>query len=325
LITIVIPTRNRLRYLQEAIESVRRQTCRNWELVVVDDASNDGTWAWLDSLCDPRIRAVQLKARSERSAARNRGLAEATGAYVLFLDDDDRLRARALEELATALVRHPEALAAVGAHCVFDDTGQSRRGSWHPPFETTGSVWTETVLGWAARTGGTLFRTDALRALGGWDTSVSFAEDHRLWLRLSRAGSVVLTPAVVMDYRAHAGQTRPDGSPELDAAARRDLIASLPASERASGGRLLEARIRLLEAAAAYARDSYASALKNTARAIAIYPRLLLSVLAGPPIVALGIRCVAASVLGPALWIGLRRFAVRMRHAVGRAPAWNRH
>src|SRR5437016_5583373 len=86
LVTVVIPTRNRLRYLEEAIESVRRQTYPNWELVVVDDASEDGTWEWLQMLVDPRIHALRQPQHRERSAARNRGLAEARGEYVLFLD-----------------------------------------------------------------------------------------------------------------------------------------------------------------------------------------------------------------------------------------------
>src|SRR5947208_15659485 len=92
LVSAVIPTRNRLGFLQEAVESARRQTYANWELIVVDDASEDGTWVWLCSLNDLRIRTFRLEHRSERSIARNQGLSKARGEFALFLDDDDLLQ-----------------------------------------------------------------------------------------------------------------------------------------------------------------------------------------------------------------------------------------
>src|SRR5437879_843479 len=110
-VTVVIPTRNRLPLLQESVANVRAQTFTDWELIVVDDASEDGTWSWLSSLADSRIRVIRLARHSERSAARNRGLVEARGEFVLFLDDDDRLYPRALERLADALARHSDAVA----------------------------------------------------------------------------------------------------------------------------------------------------------------------------------------------------------------------
>src|SRR5439155_19601878 len=107
LLSVVIPTRNRLGFLQEAVESVRRQTYANWELIVVDDASEDGTWVWLCSLNDLRIRTFRLEHRSERSIARNQGLSKARGEFALFLDDDDLLHSRALKRLTKALHRRP--------------------------------------------------------------------------------------------------------------------------------------------------------------------------------------------------------------------------
>src|SRR5439155_5109675 len=98
----------------EAVESVRRQTYPNWELIVVDDCSEDDTWPWLSALHDSRIRAVRLDRHSERSAARNLGLAEACGEYILFLDDDDRLMSRALERLVTAILSRPGAVGVAG-------------------------------------------------------------------------------------------------------------------------------------------------------------------------------------------------------------------
>src|SRR5580658_1881005 len=98
-ISVIIPTRNRLAYLKEAVASVLAQDHRDREVVVVDDASEDGTWAWLSSLTDPDVRVLRMEQHGERSAARNLGLNYAQGKYVLFLDHDDLLAPSALSYL----------------------------------------------------------------------------------------------------------------------------------------------------------------------------------------------------------------------------------
>jgi glycosyltransferase involved in cell wall biosynthesis len=98
-VTVITPTADRLPLLKESVDSVLRQSLRSWELIVVDDASTDGTAEWLAGVSDSRIRVVTLSDRSERCAARNRAMEVARGRYVLHLDDDDRLRPRALERL----------------------------------------------------------------------------------------------------------------------------------------------------------------------------------------------------------------------------------
>jgi glycosyltransferase involved in cell wall biosynthesis len=99
-VSVVIPTRDRLAYLKEAVASVRAQTFGRWELLIVDDASEDETPDWLGSLEDPHIRVIRLDQHVHRAAARNRGLDLAAGEYVIFLDDDDRFRPRTLERSA---------------------------------------------------------------------------------------------------------------------------------------------------------------------------------------------------------------------------------
>ena len=88
LFTIIIPTHNRASLLNRAIESVRVQSFSNWELLVVDDGSSDETEFAVRSISDPRIHYFKLQ-HGERSKARNKGVEQATGKYVCFLDDDD--------------------------------------------------------------------------------------------------------------------------------------------------------------------------------------------------------------------------------------------
>src|SRR5438876_3252 len=95
-VSVVIATRNRRALLAEAIATVFDQTFADWELLVVDDCSSDDTPRYLAGLDDTRIRIFRQTVPLERSAARNRGLREARGKFIMFLDDDDLLRPAAL-------------------------------------------------------------------------------------------------------------------------------------------------------------------------------------------------------------------------------------
>jgi glycosyltransferase involved in cell wall biosynthesis len=86
--SIVVPTYNRADLLGVAIESVLKQTYSDWELVIVDDGSTDNTAEVVKNYGDARIRYI-YQTNAERSAARNNGIAQATGRYICFLDSDD--------------------------------------------------------------------------------------------------------------------------------------------------------------------------------------------------------------------------------------------
>lgn len=97
--SIIIPTYNRATCVPKAITSVLEQTFDNWELIIVDDGSKDNTYEVLQRFVDDdRIRAIRQE-NAGVSAARNTGLRQINGDYVLFLDDDDVLMANALETL----------------------------------------------------------------------------------------------------------------------------------------------------------------------------------------------------------------------------------
>ncbi|MEI7682145.1 MAG: glycosyltransferase family 2 protein, partial [Betaproteobacteria bacterium] len=91
LISVVIPTHNRSERLRQAIESVRTQGWKDLEIIVVDDASTDGTPALMEDLSklEPRIRYIRNTVALGGGGARNAGIAAARGEYVAFLDDDD--------------------------------------------------------------------------------------------------------------------------------------------------------------------------------------------------------------------------------------------
>jgi glycosyltransferase involved in cell wall biosynthesis len=109
-VSIILPTYNRARFLERAIDSIGRQTFHDWELIVVDDGSTDETPAILDSLL-PAIRNPTHRVHQENSgaaAARNHGLDLASAPYIAFFDSDDLWIPTHLERCISQLEEHPE-------------------------------------------------------------------------------------------------------------------------------------------------------------------------------------------------------------------------
>ncbi len=102
LFSVVIPVYNRAELLRGALESVRAQSCQDFEIVVVDDGSSDDPAKTVAAFADPRLRCVRQENRGA-SAARNRGIALARGRYVAFLDSDDGFLPHHLERMAKLL------------------------------------------------------------------------------------------------------------------------------------------------------------------------------------------------------------------------------
>ncbi len=119
----MLPTRNRQDLVERAVESVRKQTYENWELLIVDDASDDDTWARLQKLGanDPRIRAFRLDEQLGSSAARNHALDAARGDVIVYLDDDNRFDPDWMRAVAWAFTEYPDTRVAYGARVVDDD------------------------------------------------------------------------------------------------------------------------------------------------------------------------------------------------------------
>jgi glycosyltransferase involved in cell wall biosynthesis len=254
------------------VGSVRAQTFPDWELVVVDDASGDGTWEWLEGEAGERVRVFRQEVNRERSAARNRGLAEARGELVMFLDDDDRLLPGALETLAGLMARYPEAVAGVGARIKFRD-GVYRVRIPHTAWETCRVIWPELVAAWGSVSGQNVYRTAVVREVGGYPLWLNVVEDRKMWLDVAVKGPVALTPVAVMEYRDHGASRVPANIRELRLGVFLPFLETLPGG-MAERGR----RARAFGAAMEAAGDS----VWGWARAFWTDPRLAVSPLTGP-------------------------------------------
>lgn len=125
LVSIVMPTWNCARFIGESIESVRRQSYRNWELLVVDDCSSDNTEEIVMSFGDSRIRYIRNAVNSGAAVSRNRALKEARGRWIAFLDSDDLWTADKLERQIAFMVNNGYSFSYTNYSEVDEDTRET--------------------------------------------------------------------------------------------------------------------------------------------------------------------------------------------------------
>lgn len=133
LVSIVMPAYNAMKYLPSAIASVMYQTWENWELCIVDDASADETGAYLDSLQDPRIRVFHNEINRGTAYSRNRGIHEAKGGWIAFLDSDDMWREDKLEKQIAVIENYPDAALVFTGSAFIDDNGNQMKYTLQVP------------------------------------------------------------------------------------------------------------------------------------------------------------------------------------------------
>ena len=279
IVSVIVPTRNRRAYLEEALESVRRQTFERWEIVVVDDASEDGTRAWIEALRDDRLRLLGMESNVGSTITRNAGLEAARGDYCLFLDDDDLLPPDALARHVAAIAAHPAAIATLGAVGRVDAAGAPAPGLLRPVRSPKlhGDVWRDVLFWWVWVVGASLFRRSALEAVGGFDESIRFyGDDVDLWLRLGHGGEVVLLPETVLLFRSH-DQTRPDDYLELLATLRRRHAATCDPAHRAAARRVVAAHDALSDLRVRAGRPGNLGRIAKLLARVARCPALLAS------------------------------------------------
>jgi len=109
-ITVFIPAYNREKYIGDAIESILAQTFTNYEILLIDDGSTDGTVDIMRSYTDPRLRIIRNEKNLGIPKTRNKGIEHARGEYIAMLDSDDRAYPTRLEKQAAFMDRHPKRL-----------------------------------------------------------------------------------------------------------------------------------------------------------------------------------------------------------------------
>lgn len=200
-VSVIIPTFNSAGMVLEAVESVLGQTVPADEIIVVDDGSTDETAEVLAPYFD-RIRYLKQENQGV-AAARNRGIAEATGDLIAFLDADDVWHSRKLELQVRVISERPE-VGMVGTR-IFDWPGAVSEMKYKQNQIYSRVAWWELVVRNRFTASSVMVRRALLEKVGPFDEQLQGPEDLDLWLRIAEVAEVGNLRAALTGYRAVAG------------------------------------------------------------------------------------------------------------------------
>lgn len=206
--SVVIPTYNRADLLSRTLDSVFRQEERDFELIVVDDGSTDGTWSLLQAHAD-RLTALRQD-NSGPSAARNRGIDRARGRYVVALDSDDLWFPWSLAKFREAIERTRAPVMLTGTWREFQEESDLSAVQREPlDVEVFDSYHATCGRRIHVSSGVSAYERRRLGDVGGFDPGMTNAEDHDLALRLGALGPFALIQRpILIGYRQHPGSIR---------------------------------------------------------------------------------------------------------------------
>ncbi|MBC8086257.1 MAG: glycosyltransferase family 2 protein [Phycisphaerae bacterium] len=204
-VSVVMPVYNGERFLAQAMNSVLASTFRDFELLVLDDGSTDGSFRVAQQIAagDPRVRCIPLQHQGI-AGVRNTALRESRGEYIANLDSDDIAFPERLARQVRYLDTHREVVALGSRVLVIDSDGKPKsiviRTFTHDEIDR----WHLNGLGGGIGNPAAMFRKSAAVAVGGYTESEhSIGEDYDLWLRLGEYGRLANLHDVLIRYRVH--------------------------------------------------------------------------------------------------------------------------
>lgn len=212
-VSVVVTCHNLARYLDDALQSVARQTLNDWECLIVDDASTDNTRTIAESQVksDDRFRYLPTPHNLKLSGARNYGWQHATGRYIIFLDVDDMLAPNALDQLAQALDNRSDLHIVYGRLDTINDQGEERKRN---PFPAGDFSWHGQLAHLNQLPYASMMRREVLERSGGYRARDWRSEDAALWCRLTSFGfrAACVTEDTTLIYRMR-GDSKSKGEP----------------------------------------------------------------------------------------------------------------
>jgi glycosyltransferase involved in cell wall biosynthesis len=179
-ISVVMSVYNGEKYLHEAVDSILNQTFTDFEFIIIDDASIDGTWEILSSYCDPRIRLVHNQENIGLTRSLNKGLALAQGEYIARMDADDISLPKRFEKQIVYLDLHPDIWVVGGQIDFIDDKGSREQA--HPyPIDEKFLRWNAIFNGPTVIHPAVMMRQEKLNQLGNYPEDCKLAQDAALW------------------------------------------------------------------------------------------------------------------------------------------------
>lgn len=204
-VTVLMSVHNGGTYVDEAVRSILSQTFTDFEFLVIDDGSADGTAARIEALGDPRVRLIRNEANIGLTRSLNRGLALARGALIARQDADDVSYPQRLAMQVDFLDRHP-AVAVLGTQArTIDARGRAVNVAPWPKSTSEVAIRWQLLFDSPFVHTSVMFRTDVIRdELGGYNEEFTTSQDFALWSRVAAAGySMRNLPRTLVDFRTH--------------------------------------------------------------------------------------------------------------------------
>jgi glycosyltransferase involved in cell wall biosynthesis len=218
-VSVVIPTYNRAEMLAQALRSVLAQTFTDYEVIVVDDGSTDGTAEVVESFTDQRIKYLRQENRGS-SAARNAGVEKAEGKYVAFLDSDDAWLPEKLEVQVAAFERHPTVGLVSCRSLTIDPSNECAfpLELLRPPGdEIVADFHAEIIVSNRFMTPALMVKRAVIEKVGGFDENLVYAEDWDLWIRIARECECCDVGRYLAAVRVHPESATSDRAGTLEA------------------------------------------------------------------------------------------------------------
>ena len=199
MISVIIPTYNSDKYISEAIHSVLRQTCTDYEIIVIDDGSTDRTREIIENNF-PQVRYFYIPNQGV-SRARNYGIRRAKGEFIAFLDSDDLWLPEKLEKQLKVFNADHELMMVFTEHLIFDTHGFRDRKFSKKNRIMKGDVVKNIFLSSHVTTSTVMVRRRVFREIGYFEESMMAAEDDNLWIRIALKFRIHLLDEVLVHYR----------------------------------------------------------------------------------------------------------------------------
>jgi glycosyltransferase involved in cell wall biosynthesis len=252
LVSVIMPVFNGEKYLQAAITSILEQTFPDFELIVVDDGSQDATPQIIAAQQDPRIVRMGFPANRGTSAARNAGIQIARGETIALADADDLHLPEQLERQVAFLEAHPEVgLLGTGMHQTQETTQSTLPDHFFP--ETDAKIRWNLCFRSSIIDTSAMVRRSVLPSLSPYDETMTVAMDYDLWVRLAPAVRFHNLPEALVTMRFYGQSTigrNRDRMPGIASRIRQEMMAYYLGPSYFTGTSLLE----ILDSPERYAR-----------------------------------------------------------------------
>jgi glycosyltransferase involved in cell wall biosynthesis len=202
MVSVIIPTCNRARLIHRSLNSVLNQTFEDYEIIIIDDCSDDNTEATIDKYIDKNIKYFRHKVRKGGAAARNTGLGIAEGRFVAFLDDDDEWLPEKLKFQVEVLDNKPELGMVYTGYFYIDDIKKRTLKIFRPAKK--GFIYNDLLKTNCVGTTSTpLIRKECFDKVGVFDEALPACQDWDMWIRISKAFEIDYLKQPLVNFFIH--------------------------------------------------------------------------------------------------------------------------